>query len=91
MTDYYHLNFQKKASQEKIYIVFSDYFSRHPTSNEIPTSKDDENFLIYLIVSFKFLLKKADKISSSRNAESNLEQNDVINAKKTKTNKATRF
>ena len=43
---------------------FADYFSRHPTSAAIPISKDDENFVINLIDSFKLMLTKADKISS---------------------------
>ena len=70
---------------------FADYFSRHPTSKAKQTSKDGENFVINLIDSFKFLLKIADKISSKRNAESSLEQNDVINAKEQKQKEATRF
>ena len=37
---------------------FADYFSRHPTSAAIPISKDDENFVINLIDSFKFMLQK---------------------------------
>ena len=69
----------------------ADYFSRHPTSKAIPTSKDDETFVINLIDSFKFLLKKADKISSNRNAESGLEQNDVMNAKDRKQTKQHAF
>ena len=59
---------------------FADYFSRHPTSEAIPISKDDENIVINLFYSFKFLLKKADKISFYRRAENELEQNDVLNA-----------
>ena len=66
---------------------FADYLSRHPTSKAIPTSKDDENFVIKLMNSFKFLLKKADKISSNRILESSLEQNDVIHAQEQKQSK----
>ena len=59
---------------------FADYFSRHPTSEAIPISKDDENFVIKLFDSLKFPLEKADKISCNRRAENELEQNDVISA-----------
>ena len=48
---------------------FADYFSGHPTSAAKPISKEDENFFINIIDSFKFMLKKADKISFNRNAE----------------------
>ena len=61
---------------------FADYFSRHPTSEAIPISKDDKNFVIKLIDSLKFPLEKADKISCKRRAENELEQNDVISAGK---------
>ena len=57
---------------------FAHYFSRHPTSAAIPISKEDENFVINLIDSFKFMLKKADKISSNRITASTPVQNDVI-------------
>ena len=40
----------------------ADYFSRHPTAKAIPPSKEDENFVINLFDSFKFLLNKANKI-----------------------------
>ena len=45
---------------------FADYFSRHPTSSALPVSNDDKNFVINLIDSFKFILKRADKNSSNR-------------------------
>ena len=45
---------------------FADYFSRHPTSAAIPISKDDENFVINLSDTFKFMLKRADKNSTNR-------------------------
>ena len=70
---------------------FADYFSRHPTSAAIPISKEDENFVINLIDSFKFMLKKADKISSNRNAENIPEQNDVIQTSERKEIKQNAF
>ena len=70
---------------------FADYFSRHPTSEAIPISKDDENFVINLIDSFKFLLKKADKFSSNRRAENELKQNYVIIATEQKQTKRHAF
>ena len=66
---------------------FADYFIRHPTSEAIPILKDDQKFVINIIDSFKFLLKKADKISSNRSAENEIEQNDVINASERKETK----
>ena len=72
-------------------IGFADYFSKHPTSEAIPISRDDENFVTNLIDSFKFLLKNADIIYSNRKVENNLEQNDVINAKELKQPKQHAF
>ena len=43
---------------------FAVYFSRHPISAAIPISKEDENFVINLIDSFKFMLKKHTKFHS---------------------------
>ena len=40
----------------------TDYFSRHLTLPAIPVSKDEKIFVINLIDSFKFMLKRADKI-----------------------------
>ena len=59
-------------------MVFADYFSRHPTSIAIPISKEDENFANNSIDSFKFMLKRADKISSNRIAANTPVQIDVI-------------
>ena len=60
---------------------FFECFSRHFQSKSITSSQKDENFVINLIGTFKFILKKADKISSNRNADHELEQNDVTNTK----------
>ena len=70
---------------------FADYVSRHPTSAAIPISKEDENFVINLIDSFKFMLNKADRISSNRNAENIPEQNDVIQTSERKQTKQHAF
>ena len=40
----------------------ADCFSRRPTANEFPPSKEDKNIVINLFDSFKFLLNKANKI-----------------------------
>ena len=69
---------------------FADYFSRHPTSAAIPISKD-ENFVINLIDSFKFMLKRADKISSNRIAANIPAQNDVIQTRERKQTKQNAF
>ena len=66
---------------------FADYFSRHPTTKVIPPSKEDVSFVINLIDSFKFLLKKADKSSSNRMRENISEQNHVTNTKEPKQTK----
>ena len=63
---------------------FADYFCRHPTSKAIPLSQDDKNFISNLIDSSIFLQRKADKVSSNRNAEIQLEDNDVIHASERK-------
>ena len=68
----------------------ADYFSRHPTSAATPISKEDENFVINLIDSFKFMLKRADKISSNRIAANTPAHNDVIRTSQAK-RKTTRF
>ena len=67
------------------------YFNRHPTLEAIPISIDDKNLVINLIVFFKFLRKKVDKISSNRRAENELKQNDVINANERKRTKQHAF
>ena len=66
---------------------FADYFRRHPTSAAIPISKDDKNFVINLIDSFKFMLKRADKSSFNRIAANIPAQN---GAKQTSERKQTK-
>ena len=69
---------------------FADYFSRHPTSAALPVSNDDKNFVINLIDSFKFMLKRADKNSSNRIAAIIPAQNDAIQTSERKqTNRIT--
>ena len=58
-------------------MCFADYFSRHPTSASIPISGEEKKFK-NLIDSFKFMLKKADKIPPNRITASTPVQNDVI-------------
>ena len=70
---------------------FADYFSRHPTSAAIPISKNDENFVINLIDSFKFMLKRADKISSNWNAANIPAHDDVIKTSERKRTKQNAF
>ena len=70
---------------------FAHYFSRHPTSAAIPISKEDENFVINLINSFKFMLKKADGISTNRITASKPAQNDVIQTSERKETKQHAF
>ena len=70
---------------------FADYFSRHPTSAAIPISKDDENFVINLIDSFKFMLTKADKIWSNWNAANIPAHDDVIKTSERKRTKQNAF
>ena len=70
---------------------FADYFSRHPTSAAIPISKEDKDFVINLIDSFKFMLKRADKISSNRTALIKQADNDVIIASEQKRAKQSAF
>ena len=70
---------------------FEDYFSRHPTSAALPVSKDDKNFVINLIDSFKFMLKRADKNSSSRIAAITPAQNDAIQTSEQKQTKQIAF
>ena len=69
----------------------ADYFSRHPTSEATPISKDDENFVINLIDSFKFMLTKADKISSNWNAANIPAHDDVIKTSERKRTKQNAF
>ena len=70
---------------------FADYFSKHPTSTALPVSKDDKNFVINLIDSFKFMLKRADKNSSNRIAANIPAQNDAIQTSEQKQTKQTAF
>ena len=70
---------------------FTDYFSKHPTSAALPVSKDDKNFVINLIDSFKFMLKRADKNSSNRIAANIQAQNDAIQTSERKQTKQTAF
>ena len=70
---------------------FADYFSRHPTSAAIPISKNDENFVINLIASFKFMLKRADKISSNSIAANIPAHDDVIKKSERKRTKQNAF
>ena len=70
---------------------FVDYFSRHPTSVAIPIPKDDENFVINLIDSFKFMLKRADKISSNWIAANIPDHDDVIKTSERKRAKQNAF
>ena len=73
---------------------FADYLSRHPTSAAIPISKDEEIFVINLIDSFKFILKRADKISSNWMAANTPAHYDVIKIserKQTKQNALSQF
>ena len=70
---------------------FADYFSRHPTSAAIPISKDDENFNINLIDTFKFMLERADKLSSNRIAANIPAHNDVIKTSERKRAKQNAF
>ena len=70
---------------------FGDYFSRHPTSAAIPISKDDENFVINLIDSFKFMLKRADKFPSNWIAANIPAHDDVIKISERKRAKQNAF
>ena len=70
---------------------FADYFSRHPTSAAIPISKDDENFVINLIDSFIFMLKRAEKISFNRIAANIPAHDDVIKTSERKRAKQNAF
>ena len=70
---------------------FADYFSKFPISAAIPMSKEDENFVINLIGSFKFMPKRADKISSNRIATNIRAQNDVIKTSEQKQTKQHAF
>ena len=69
----------------------ADYFSRHPTSAAKPISKDDKNFVINLIDSFKFMLKRADKISCHWIAANILAHDDVIKTSEQKRAKQNVF
>ena len=66
---------------------FANYFSRHPQSKAITPSKEDENFVINLIGTFKLLPKKADKNSSNRNAIYKPALADITTAEKAKENR----
>ena len=70
---------------------FADYFSRHPISAAITISKDDENFVINLIDYFKFMLKRAERISSNRITANTPAQYDIIKTSERKRKKQNAF
>ena len=70
---------------------FADYFSRHPTSAALPVSKNDKNFVINLINLLKVMLKRAEKISSSRISANIPAQNDAIQTSERRQTKQTAF
>ena len=70
---------------------FANYFSRKFTSAAITISKEDKNFVMNLIDSFKFMLKKADRTSSNMNTSNIPEQKDDIQTSERKQMKQHAF
>ena len=80
---------------------FADYLSRHPSSTLVPTSEDDEKFVINLIQELKHAIQKQDitllgstkptgNFSQSENNTQN-ERNDVTHDKRNTRSKESAF